>query len=213
MALPPVVEKPQRDFLFKVTNHLSKHPERDVCLLSFFFGTGLTTLQINRIQLGDVLQKSGKLAKRFTIRGEERYAYLSNKKVIESLENYLSFRVKHKILLGNHPDQYRGLDPDDGLFVTDKGKPYSIVKKRTPAGEVSYTSDALNRHVRKLMNQAGVEDASILSGRRTFAVTLGRLGYDVAHIHHLLGNKSLDTTQKLLMLDPVNMGAIAANAF
>jgi site-specific recombinase XerD len=213
MALPPIVEKPQRDWLFKVTEKLSKQPARDVCLMCFFFGTGLTTLQINRIQLGDVLTKSGKLQKSFTIRGEDRLCYLSHPKVIESLNRYLDYRVKNKILQGNHPDHYRGLDPDEGLFITDKGAPYSIMSKPTSAGKVSYSSDALNRHIKRLLTQAGVDDASINSGRRTFAVTLHRAGYDIGHIHHLMGNKTLDTTQKLLITDTVNMGGIVANAF
>ncbi|WP_445776014.1 hypothetical protein [Shewanella sp.] len=57
------------------------------------------------------------------------------------------------------------------------------------------------------------ESPSVLSGRRVFAVELHRQGYDVAHIHHMLGNRTLETTQKLLTTDPVSMGAIAANAF
>lgn len=215
MALPPIVEKPQRELLFKITRQNSKQPERDLCLLAFFFGTGMTTLQINRIQLGDVLHKNGKLLREFKVRGaeKERLAHISNDRLIEWLNAYINYRVKHRILLGDHPDHYRGLDPDDGLFITDKGAPYSIARKTTSAGADSYSSDALNRHVKRLMNQAGVEDASILSGRRTFAVTLGRAGYDIAHIHHLLGNKTIETTQKLLRTDTVNMGNIVANAF
>lgn len=213
MALPPIVEKPQRDLLFKVTKQNSKLPENDLCLLAFFFGTGLTTLQINRIQLCDVVHKNGKILDKFTIRGEDRLAYLSNPKVRDSLEDHLAWRVKHKILLGDNPDQYRGLDPNEGLFVTDKYKPYAISRKTTDAGNVSYSAEGLNRHLRSVMKNAGVEDASILSGRRTFAVTLGRAGYDVAHIHHLLGHKTLDTTQKMLRTDTVNMGNIVANAF
>ncbi|MCS6162401.1 hypothetical protein [Shewanella baltica] len=64
-----------------------------------------------------------------------------------------------------------------------------------------------------ILKNAGVESPSVLSGRRAFAVELHRQGYDVAHIHYLLGNKTLETTQKLLTTDPISMGAIAANAF
>ena len=64
-----------------------------------------------------------------------------------------------------------------------------------------------------LLSQAGIENPSILSGRRTFAVNLHRKGFDVAHIHHLLGNKTLETTMKVLTTDPVEMGDIAAQAF
>lgn len=45
------------------------------------------------------------------------------------------------------------------------------------------------------------------------AFLLSVKGYDVAHIHHMLGNRTLETTQMLLTTDPVSMGAIAARAF
>lgn len=70
MALPPIIEKSQRDWLFKVTNELSKQPERDCCLLAFFLGTQCSTLEINRIQVKDILHKSGSLNKKFLIRGK-----------------------------------------------------------------------------------------------------------------------------------------------
>lgn len=50
-------------------------------------------------------------------------------------------------------------------------------------------------------------------GRRTFAVNLQRKGFDFAHIHHLLGNKTKQATKRLLSTDPVDMGNIAKEAF
>lgn len=213
MALPQLIEKPQRDWLFKVTKLNSKQPERDQCLLAFFFGSACTTLEINRIQLKDVLNKSGKFNKSFTVRGAEREFYLSSERLREYLNQYLTYRVKNRIGLGNHPDQYRSLDPDSALFYSYQNKPFSIMRKQTPAGSDSYSCDALNRHIKTLLKNAGIESPSVLSGRRVFAVELHRQGYDVAHIHHMLGNRTLETTQKLLTTDPVSMGAIAANAF
>ncbi|GAA3924942.1 tyrosine-type recombinase/integrase [Litoribacillus peritrichatus] len=219
MPLPPVLEKNQRDWLFKVSEDQSEQPERDLCLLGFFLGTPCTTLEINRIQLGDVLEKSGRLVKSFVIRGSQsfngldRKIYLSSKRLKELIQSYLGFRVKQKIGLGSHPDYYLSLNPEEPLFFTNKGDGYSIVSKVTPAGKATYSPDALDRHLKQLMRRSGVENPSKLSGRRTFAVNLKRLGYDVAHIHHLLGNRSLKTTTKLLTTDPVNLSAIVANAF
>lgn len=53
----------------------------------------------------------------------------------------------------------------------------------------------------------------VLSGRRTFAITLHLKDFDIAHINHLLVNKALETTKKLLISNSVDMGAIVANAF
>ena len=52
-----------------------------------------------------------------------------------------------------------------------------------------------------------------LSGRRTFAVRLKRHGVDVPTIHLMLGNKSLETTLRLIETDTVSMLAIADMAF
>jgi integrase len=131
----------------------------------------------------------------------------------ELTQNYIDHRVKHKVCLGDNPDQYLGLEPDEALFISYQNKPFSITKKLTEKKNLTYACDALNRHIKMLLGNAGIKNPSILSGRRTYAVTLHRLGYDVAHIHKLLGNKTLETTQKLLTTDPVDMGKIAADAF
>ena len=69
MALPPFIDPAQKNWLFKVTQKTSPNPERDFCLLSLFFLTPCTTLEINRIQVRDVLYKPGTIKKEFNIRG------------------------------------------------------------------------------------------------------------------------------------------------
>lgn len=225
MGLPAFINQSEKDWIFKVTKETSVQPERDLCLLALFFGTPMTTLEINRIQIQDVLHRSGKLCREFVIRGnvsfngDERHVFLKNAKVRKYLSAYLDHRIKEKILLGNHPDYFLSLDPDSPLFCTNKGRGepgwrgFSIAKRDTNKGSVSYTCDALNRHLKQLLSKAGVQEPSILSGRRTFAVVLKRKGFDTAHIHHLLGNKSLETTEKLLDTDPVDMEYIASEGF
>lgn len=219
LALPPLLEPKDKDWLFKVTKKTSAQPERDVCLLAYFLGTPMTTLEINRMQLRDVLHKSGKLNKQFVIRdsksfnGQDREVFLLNKRLREFTNNYLEHRVKKNIGVGNNPDQYLGLDPDEPFLFTAQGKGFSIVSKKTATGTPTYSCDALNRHVKKLLKSAGIENPSVLSGRRTFAVTLKRKGYDESYIHLLLGNKDWETTKKLLTSDPVDIGSIAAEAF
>ncbi|SGZ09376.1 Integrase family protein [Moritella viscosa] len=213
MSLPPLIEKNQRDWLFKTTLLLSKQPERDACLLGFFFGSAATTIQINRIMLKDVLHKYGRLNSEFQINGSDHIVYLESKLLRELTTNYLKFRVENKVCLGDNPDQFLGLDPDEPLFISYQNKGFSIVRKQSAKGVDTFTCDALNRHIKQLMKQAGIEQPSVLSGRRTFAVNLQRLGYDFAHIHALLNNKSVETTKRLLTTDPVSMGEIAKQAF
>lgn len=220
MALPELIEKPQRDWLFEVTRELSTQPERDLCLLAWFFGSAMQTIQINRVLVRDVLHKSGRLNTKFTIKGSDHTFYLESKLLRNLTTDYLKFRVKNKICLGDNPDQFMGLDENDSLFISYQNKSkikeykgFSIVRKTSKKGVDSFTCDALNRHIKGLMKKAGIENPSILSGRRAYAVALHRNGFDIAHIHYLLANKSLDTTKKLLTSDPVNMGEIAKQAF
>ena len=214
MALPFLIEKADRDWILKNTKQLSENPDRDVCLLYFFFATGMTTLEINRVQLKDVLSKSGELNKEFITRSDiARTANIQYPPLRQATRNYIEHRVKNKIARGNNPDHYLGLEPDESLFISNLGKAFSIVRKQTPNGNDSFTCDALNRHIKQLLKQSGVEEPSILSGRRTYAVNLQRRGFDLAHIHRILGNKTVETTKKLLSTDPVDLGWIASHAY
>ncbi|QFT13468.1 hypothetical protein [Vibrio sp. THAF190c] len=112
----------------------------------------MTTLEICRIQVRDIVKKNGHLTKCFAIKGDvNRDFYLSNIK--------------------------------------------------------------LQNHIKRLLADSGIDQPSILSGRRTFAVRLKRHGVDVPTIHLMLGNKSLDTTLRLIETDTVSMLAIADMAF
>lgn len=218
MALPPIIEDQQREWLLKVTRETSKQPERDLCLLAFFLGTPCTTLEINKIRISHIMARTGRLKTSFVIDGElssigeDRTLHLKSKRLVELLESYLTHRVKHKVGMGKTTD-YRSLDPEQELFFSSQGAGYSIARRETKKGTEVYACDALNRHIKQLLERAGIESPSIQSGRRTFAVKLKRKGYDIAHIHYLLGNKSLSTTKKLLTSDPVDMCGLMAAAF
>ncbi|MBM7070920.1 site-specific integrase [Shewanella sp. 202IG2-18] len=213
MALPEFIETSKIKWIFKVIQKVNKFPEREKCLLVFFFASALTTLEINRIQIKDILHKNGSIRKRYEVKGEmARTAYISTR-MRQDISPYLNWRVKNKVGLGDHPDHYLGLEPDDALFFTSQGKPFSIVRKKTTVGSDTYSCDALNRHIKKLLKDGGIESPSILSGRRTYAINLHRKGFDESHIHAMLGNKSVETTKKLLSTDPVDMSFIASQAF
>jgi len=206
------IDKKEMGWLMKSTTETSKKPERDLCLIAMFVGTPCYMLDLNRVQIGDVLTRGGKLIKSFKIRGdagfngEPREVYVSSPELRKRLNTYLDWRVENGVGLGDHPDYYRGLDSDLPLFdfaITFK----QVGKKRT------YAAGSLGRHIKNLLRDGGIEEPSVLSGRRTFAITLHLKGFDIAHINHLLGNKTLETTKKLLIANPIDMGAIAANAF
>lgn len=100
------------------------------------------------------------------------------------------------------------------IFGSGFGSSVTRIKRRaTERGNTTYHCNALNNHIKRLLSDAGIEQPSILSGRRTFAVRLKRHGVDVPTIHLMLGNKTLETTLRLIETDTVSMLAIADMAF
>ncbi|BEI26494.1 site-specific integrase [Vibrio fluvialis] len=199
----------QRNWLFKVITQ-TPEPELNACLIGFFLGSGMTTLEICRIQVKDIVKKNGQLTKNFTIKGEvSRDFYLSNIKLQNLIKGYIEKRPKD----GDHPDQYGALDPDESFFKRSNGDHFKIKRRATERGNTTYHCNALNNHIKRLLSDAGIEQPSILSGRRTFAVRLKRHGVDVPTIHLMLGNKTLETTLRLIETDTVSMLAIADMAF
>lgn len=209
MALPPIIEDKDKTWLFKVITQ-SPEPELNACLIGFFLGSGMTTLELCRIQVSDIVKKNGELTKSFTIKGEvSRDFYLSNIKLQNLIQNYIDKRFKD----GDHPDLYNGFDADEPFFKRSNGDHFKIKRRTTDKGNTSFHCNALNNHIKRLLTDAGIEQPSILSGRRTFAVRLKRHGVDVPTIHLMLGNKTLDTTLRLIETDTVSMLKIANMAF
>ncbi|GAB6264273.1 hypothetical protein PSSHI_45170 [Photobacterium sp. R1] len=150
------------------------------------------------------------MTKCFAVRGDvERDFYISNIKLQNLIKDYIGKRKQD----GNHPDQFLGHDPDAPMFTRSNGDQFNIKRRTTPSGNDSYHCNALNNHIKRLLGDAGIDQPSILIGRRTFAVRLKRKGVDVPTIHLMLGNRDLKTTYRLIDSDPVNMGALAEIAF
>lgn len=209
MALPPIIEDKDKTWLFKVITQ-SPEPELNACLMGFFLGSGMTTLELCRIQVRDIVNKNGQLTKCFAVKGDvNRDFYLSNIKLQNLIKSYIEKRKKD----GDHPDQYQGFDADEPFFKRRNGDHFKIKRRATEKGNTTYHCNALNNHIKRLLADSGIEQPSILSGRRTFAVRLKRQGVDVPTIHLMLGNKSLETTLRLIETDTVSMLAIADMAF
>lgn len=209
MALPVLIEDKDKTWIFKVITQ-TPEPELNACLMGFFLGSGMTTLEISRIQVRDIVKKNGQLTKCFAVKGDvSRDFCLSNVKLQNLIKSYIKKRPKD----GNHPDLFGAFDPLEPFFKRKNGDHFKIKRRETERGNASYHCNALNNHIKRLLADAGIERPSILSGRRTFAVRLKRCGVDVPTIHRMLGNKSLDTTLRLIETDTIDMLKIADMAF
>lgn len=129
---------------------------------------------------------------------------------MKAIDAYLVYRVAHRQRITPFATAYRSLDPDAPIFLTGDGEPYRLIERKTGSGAPSYSCDSLSQLFRKLHLQAGIEGASAMSGRRTFAVRLANNGFDLRHINELLGHETLTATKRLIDADPVRLGAIVA---
>lgn len=216
MAKTPYIEDARLKHLLKVSAISGESRERNVALLMVIYGTGMMLTEVARLPVsaylkgdGALLEKS-KIAAELAYNGKERPLWWSNAKVVSAIDKYLAFRVESGHGVTTRKAAYRGLDPDSPLFLTGDGKPYRLMTRKTSTGAVSYSCDSMSQLFRKLHSQAGIEGASAMSGRRTFAVRLHRLGFDLRNINELLGHETLTATKRLIDADPVRLGAIVA---
>lgn len=216
MAKAPYIEEGRLRRLLKVAAVSGESPLRNVALLTTVYGTGMMLTEIARLPVRAYLNGDGSVRVRSCVdaaiayNGKERPIYWSNAKVVSAIDAYLAYRAAHEYGTIPMATAFRSLDPDGPLFLTGDGEPYKLIKRRTTSGAASYSCDSLSQLFRKLHLQAGIEGASAMSGRRTFAVRLANNGFDLRHINELLGHETLTATKRLIDSNPVRLGAIVA---
>ena len=199
MALPYLVKDSDLRFIEKWIRASSKWIERDLCLLAFFVGTPCLILELNRITISDVLSGSDKINKSFTIRGDKTFN-----------DEYRTVHVKENLkkYLAKYLESIPNLFENEFLFRNADNKPFAITTLKG-----NQRADSLTRHILDFLREGGIEQPSALSGRRTFDTKANNNGIHISVIHHLLGNKTLTTTKRLIDSDPLTMGELAAKAY
>lgn len=216
MAKAPYIEDGRLRHLLKVAAISGESPLRNVALLTTVYGTGMMLTEIARMPLRAYLNGDGSVRVKSCVdagiayNGKERPLYWSNVKVVKAVDAYLTYRSAHRHGTTPMATAFRGLDPDGPIFLTGDGEPYRLIERRTGTGAPSYSCDSLSQLFRKLHLQAGIEGASAMSGRRTFAVRLASNGFDLRHINELLGHETLTATKRLIDADPVSLRALVA---
>jgi site-specific recombinase XerD len=196
------IEEGRLRHLLKVAAISGGSSVRNVALLTTVYGTGMMLTEIARLPVRAYLNGAGSIRVRSCVdvriayNGKERPIYWFNAKVTNSIDAYLAYRAAHQQGTTPMATAYRGLDPDCPLCRTSDGSPYKLIERRTGRDTPRYSCDSLSQHFRKLHVQAGIEGASAMSGRRTFAVRLANNGYDLCHINELLGYETLTATKQ-----------------
>jgi len=216
MPKAPYIEEGRLRHLLKVAAISGESPLRNVALLTTVYGTGMMLTEIARMPVPAYLNGDGSVRVKSCVdaaiayNAKERPLYWSNAKVVKAIDAYLAYRIVYRHGLTPMATEYRGLDPHGPIFLTGDGEPYKLIERRTGSGGANYSCDSLSQLFRKLHLQAGIEGASAMSGRRTFAVRLANKGFDLRHINELLSHETLTATKRLIDADPVRLGAIVA---
>ena len=217
MAKPPVVSPSDIEHAVKVARVSGANGIRNAALLYTLFATALTPGEIGRLVVHDYCAADGKTRRKCLVRqeisynGYSRALYWANTKLVTAIDAYLTWRVENKVGLGT-PDRYRGLDPHGPLFVNGRTGGAFMATSYAKDGVQRESAMVLSALFKKLLKQAGVE-GSALSGRRTFAVLLGRQGKDPAVVREMMGLRNISDAKAIMAGDPVRMADIVAKVF
>ncbi|MGF7133113.1 integrase/recombinase XerD [Paraburkholderia sp. EB58] len=182
--------------LLRVTEVTSRFPDRDALILLLGVTCGMRVTEIARIEIRDVLTKSGARREDVSLRGSitkgcrPRCIYLAQSPRSTAISNDATGAAMDR-------REYRGLMPHTRLIFTQKGSAFELsVKRRVNFdGETVefLAADSLQSYVTGLYRAAGLGAGhSSHSGRRTFASRLVAQGHSLDTVKLLLGHSHLD---------------------
>ncbi|KZX77305.1 hypothetical protein A3715_11365 [Oleiphilus sp. HI0009] len=160
---------------------LTRNPERNRVILFLLFMAGFRVTEVACVRIKDILWPDGRIREevripaKYTKTSTAGHVYFYNKKLLKALDEYLSLRIDKKQKLAAS-SEYRGLDPDSPVILSENGRGYSLKKKKRKDrnGNVKeyWAADTLQEVVGMWGKEAGVEGFTSHSGRRTFCTRL-----------------------------------------
>lgn len=178
------------------TVSISTHAKRDTLLILMSYGLGLRAVELAALRIGHVLHPNGEVRDCIhltrTKNNIKRTVYLSEQKIHKAILEYIEERkiasVKKRILY-NH---------DQPLFLSQK--------------KDFFTNQTMAKRFEAIYREAGIQDASSHSGRRTFATNLIEKGVDIKAISTLMGHASIQMTSLYVQDNPERLKKITSKA-
>ncbi len=173
---------------------------RDAALICVLFATGVKTIELARLEVGDYLAEDGSVRAVSTLRasaavnGVERPLHFSSELVVESLDAYLAERARRGHGLAD-PGRYRDLDPHSRLFLTDSGQPF-LIKARSPS-DPRLACKYLQATLRQAFARAGWPGMTANRLRRHVAIAMNRRGANRGEVQQLLGLRAKRSVKRL----------------
>src|SRR5262245_666501 len=185
-----------------LTHRHSNCPTRDTALLYTVFATGAKPIEIARLRVRDYLTPDGFAVEKAildgqtTFNGKPRFVFFCNPKAVQAIDAYLEerLRVGHGT---RKSKQFRGLDPDSNLFLTNDGRGMQITLRVNGKKRHHHCAVILDTY-RKIFARAGLRGVSALSARRMIAGRLQQRGYRLSLIGEVLGIRQRSSVKALL---------------
>ena len=184
------------------TRTRSPCPNRDVALLYALLVSGARPLEIARLEVRDYLNADGSVREESAVRAEVainhkiRPLFFSSEKATASIDDYLTERVRQSFCTTNRAD-FRGLDPQSRLFLSEGGAPFDIVTSRDQ-GQMRFLCRGIHDAYRKIFRRSGLGGVSTLIVRRTVATRLFERGAAEEQIGQVLGIADKKSVRELL---------------
>ena len=152
-----------------------KHAARDRAIVLISFLAGLRAKEIAALTLANVKDSEGNVRDEFSLtpeqtKGRKVRRVFVNTRLKKELETYMSSTK----FLANCP----------ALFQSQKG--------------TNFSANTMCQLLLTIFDNAGLEDATSHSGRRTFLTGMAAKGVGVRVLAELAGHSSISTTQKYL---------------
>lgn len=173
-----------------------QHSKRNIAMLYISFGLGLRVKEISSLKINDILNENGSLKEEVSIRKDmtkgnnQRFVYLTNKKIVLAIQDYLEERKKLDGITFNL---------EAPLFRSQKGS--------------FFTPNSLQQVFHRIYRNCGLEGCSSHSGRRTFATRMIENGTDIKAVSNLMGHKSINMTARYVEDNPQRLKKIASTIF
>mgnify|MGYP000671529889 CR=1 FL=1 len=172
----------------KLLISLFRSPKRNgkrnmaIVVISFRLGLRakeLASLKIKDVYDGNKCKKTLRLIAEYTKGNKHRDLPLNNELVIETLNTYIETRKGY---------DGRTFNIEAPLFRSQKGSYFS--------------PNAMVRVLKNIYTEAGLEDASSHSGRRSLLTKLANKGVSAFYIRDIAGHSSVVTTQRYIDQNP-----------
>lgn len=169
-------------------------PERDAAMVLILLATGLRPLEVARLDVRDYLNADGSVRIDSVVRAEvaanhrARPLFFCSQAATEAIDAYLRTRPQPGASVSG--GRYRGLAPNDGLFLTEAGCRFLVEVVKAEGRERSLCQE-IHYAYRKIFRRVGFPGLSALSVRQTVMDRLLRRGADEEQIGELLGIREL----------------------